>query len=370
MWDSVAAIPASSPPQAEIVFADAIVAAERRFRGEAELPGTATRTLFVFGWARSCRIPRFMTKRIAILFAGQGAQAVGMGRDLATAYPKAKELFDQADGILDRPLSVIAFEGPEAELVKTVNCQPALFVHGLACLAGLREELGEFSPQFAAGLSLGEFTAHAAAGTFSFADGLKLVAERGRLMQDACERSQGAMAAMIGGDEAAVRELAKECDVDVANFNSPGQIVLSGTIDGIDKAVAGAKEKGIRKAAKLNVAGAYHSRLMQTAADSLAPSLVETPMQTPQFPVIANVTARPVTDAAAVREALRAQVTGSVCWTETVEYLADVENVELFIELGPGGVVAGLVKRTRKEIPVISIADVASLSAAVTQLTA
>jgi [acyl-carrier-protein] S-malonyltransferase len=311
-----------------------------------------------------------MTKRIAILFSGQGAQAVGMGKDLAAAYPGAKELFDQADEILDRPLSLIAFEGPEAELVKTVNCQPALYVHGLACLAALRQEVEGFRPQFAAGLSLGEFTAHAAAGTFSFADGLKLVAERGRLMQDACERTKGSMAAMIGGEENAVRELAKECDVDVANFNSPGQIVLSGTVEGIEKAVAGAKDKGIRKAAKLNVAGAYHSRLMQSAADSLAPTLAATPMQSPAFPVLANVTARPVTDAASVREALAAQVTGSVRWTETIEHLADVEKVELFIELGPGGIVAGLVKRTRKEIPVLSIADAASVAAAAAQLKA
>ena len=309
-----------------------------------------------------------MTKRIAILFAGQGAQAVGMGKDLVAAYPVAKSLFEEADQVLGRSLSGVTFEGPEAELVKTVNCQPALYVHGLACLAALRQEVGDFAPQFAAGLSLGEFTAHAAAGTFSFANGLKLVAERGRLMQDACERTSGSMAAMIGGDEAAARELAKECDVDVANFNSPGQIVLSGTVEGIDKAVAGAKDKGIRKAAKLNVAGAYHSRLMQSAADSLAPTLASTPMEAPKFPVIANVTARPVTDAAAVREALAAQVTGSVRWTETVEYLADVEKVELFVELGPGGIVAGLVKRTRKEIPVLSIADAASVAAVAGQL--
>ena len=309
-----------------------------------------------------------MTKRIAILFAGQGAQAVGMGKDLSAAYPVAKSLFEQADQVLGRSLSGVTFEGPEAELVKTANCQPALYVHGLACLAALRQEAGDLAPQFAAGLSLGEFTAHAAAGTFSFADGLKLVAERGRLMQDACARPRGSLAAMIGGEETAVRELAKECGVDVANFNSPGQIVLSGTVEGIDKAVVGAKDKGIRKAAKLNVAGAYHSRLMQSAADSLAPTLALTPMETPKFPVIANVTARPVTDAAAVREALAAQVTGSVRWTETIEYLADVEKVELFVELGPGGIVAGLVKRTRKEIPVLSIADAASVATVAAQL--
>jgi [acyl-carrier-protein] S-malonyltransferase len=309
-----------------------------------------------------------MTKRIAILFAGQGAQAVGMGKDLAAAHPAAAQIFAEADAVLGRSLSGVTFEGPEEELTKTANCQPALFVHGLACLAALRAKIGEFPVALSAGLSLGEFTAHAAAGTFSFADGLKLVAERGRLMQEACERTTGSMAAMIGGEEADVRALAAECDVDVANFNSPGQIVLSGSVEGIDKAVAGAKAKGIRIAKKLNVAGAYHSRLMQSAADALAPTLTATPMQASRFPVVANVTARPVNDAAEVRAALAAQVTGSVRWTETIEYLVDVEKVELFLELGPGGVIAGLVKRTRKETPVISITDCATLDAAIAQL--
>ena len=306
--------------------------------------------------------------KLAFLFPGQGAQAVGMGRDLAAQYPAAGQLFREADAILARPLSEIAFAGPEADLVKTANCQPALFVHGLACLAALRAELGELPVHAAAGLSLGEFTAHAASGTFTFADGLRLVAERGRLMQEACERTTGAMAAMIGGDEAAVRLLAGECGVDLANFNSPGQIVLSGAAAGIDAAVAAAKDRGIRKAAKLNVAGAYHSRLMQGAADALAPMLAQTPMQRPAFPVIANVTARPVGDPPEIRAALSAQVTGSVRWTETIEFLVDVEKVELFLELGPGGVLAGLVKRTRKDTPVLSITDCASLTAAVAAL--
>jgi [acyl-carrier-protein] S-malonyltransferase len=173
---------------------------------------------------------------------------------------------------------------------------------------------------------------------------------------------------MIGGEEAAVRQLATECGVDVANFNSPGQIVLSGESAKIDAAVAGAKDKGIRKAAKLNVAGAYHSRLMRSAADALAPKLAQTPMQRPAFPVVANVTARPVLDPVDVRAALSAQVTGSVRWTETIEFLVDSEKVELFLELGPGGVLAGLVKRTRKDTPVLTITDVPSLATAVGQL--
>ncbi len=311
-----------------------------------------------------------MTKRIAILFAGQGAQAVGMGKDLAAAYPVVAALFQEADSVLGRSLSGVAFEGPEADLTQTANCQPALFVHGLACLAALKERVANFEPQFAAGLSLGEFTAHAAAATFHFADGLKLVAERGRLMQQACERTTGSMAAMIGGEEADVRALAAECEIDVANFNSPGQIVLSGSVEGIDKAVAGAKAKGIRIAKKLNVAGAYHSRLMQSAADALAPTLAATPMVEPRIPVIANFTAHAVAKPEEIRAALASQVTGSVRWTETIEHLVDVEKVELFIELGPGGVIAGLVKRTRKEIPVLSITDCASLDAAVAHLSA
>ncbi len=308
-----------------------------------------------------------MTKRIAILFAGQGAQAVGMGKDLAAAYPAAAQLFAEADSVLGRSLSGVTFDGPEADLVKTANCQPALYVHGLACLAALRARIGDVPAQFAAGLSLGEFTAHAAAGTFGFADGLRLVAERGRLMQLACESTIGSMAAMIGGEEADVRALAEESGVDVANFNSPGQIVLSGSMEGIDKAVAGAKDKGIRKAVKLNVAGAYHSRLMQSAADALAPTLAATPMKAPGFPVIANFTARAVNSPEEIRAALAAQVTGSVRWTETIEHLVDVEKVELFLELGPGGIIAGLVKRTRKDVPVISITDCATLDAAVAQ---
>jgi len=309
-----------------------------------------------------------MSKRIALLFAGQGAQTVGMGRDLAAHHPAAADLFRQADSVLGRPLSEVAFAGPDDELVKTANCQPALFVHGLACLAALRAETGAFPVHVAAGLSLGEFTAHAAAGTFTFADGLRLVAERGRLMQEACERTTGAMAAMVGGGEAAVRELAAECGVNLANFNSPGQIVLSGEEAKIDAAVAAAKAKGIRKAVRLPVAGAYHSSLMQSAADALAPKLAATPMQPPAFPVIANVTARPVTEPAAIRTALAAQVTGSVRWTGTIEFLVDVERIDLFLELGPGGVLAGLVKRTRKDTPVLGIADCASLAEAAAQL--
>jgi [acyl-carrier-protein] S-malonyltransferase len=303
-------------------------------------------------------------KRIALLFAGQGAQTVGMGRDLAAKFPAAADLFSRADSILGRALSTIAFEGPEEELTQTRNCQPALFVHGLAALAALRAEVGEFPVQAAAGLSLGEFTAHAAAGTFDFETGLRLVAQRGLFMQEACEQTQGGMAAMIGGDESAVRALAAETDVDVANLNSPGQIVLSGESAKIALAVSLAKEHGVRVAKTLNVAGAYHSRLMNSAFVQLGDELARTTLATPRFPVICNTDARPVREAEEIRESLQDQVTGTVCWTQTIEYLVDEERCELFIELGPGGVLAGLLNRTRKGTPCVSIADATSLEAA------
>ncbi len=309
-----------------------------------------------------------MSKRIALLFAGQGAQVVGMGRDLAAKYPVVADLFRRADSILGRPLSQIAFEGPAEELTLTKNCQPALFVHGLACLAALREELGEFTIAAAAGLSLGEFTAHAAAGTFDFETGLRLVEKRGRFMQEACEQTQGSMAAMIGSDEETVRSLAAETDVDVANLNSPGQIVISGETASVALAVSLAKERGIRMAKLLNVAGAYHSRLMNSAFVRLGKELAAIDIQTPRFPVICNTDAAPVSTADEIRESLEDQVTGTVRWSDSVEHLIDRENCELLIELGPGGVLAGLVPRIRKGVPCVSIGDCETLAAGLPQI--
>jgi [acyl-carrier-protein] S-malonyltransferase len=307
-------------------------------------------------------------KRIALLFAGQGAQTVGMGKDLAGRYPEAAQLFERADQILGRSLSRIAFDGPEEELTQTKNCQPALFVHGLACLAALKKELGDFPVQAVAGLSLGEFTAHSAAGTFDFDTGLRLVAQRGLFMQEACEQTVGGMAAMIGGDESAVRQLAAETDVDVANLNSPGQIVISGESSKVALAVSLAKEHGVRVAKTLNVAGAYHSRLMNSAFLRLGEELQRTALAAPRFPVICNVDAAPVLEPERIRESLQDQVTGTVHWTETIEYLVDNEKCDLFIELGPGGVLAGLLNRTRKGTPCVSITDCATLEAGLATL--
>jgi [acyl-carrier-protein] S-malonyltransferase len=302
-----------------------------------------------------------MSKSIALLFSGQGAQRVGMGKDLVQRYAVAANRFAQADAELGHSVSQIAFEGPLEELTKTSNCQIALYVHGIAVLDLLREHLGDFEFKAAAGLSLGEFTAHAAVGTFDFITGLRLVMNRSRYMEEACLTNPGAMAAFIGGDINEVRKLAEEAGVDIANYNSPGQIVLSGETENIQKAVDLAKGTGIRKAVPLTVAGAFHSHLMQSAQDRLAQDLAVTPISVPRAPVVANVTARPAEDGNTIRDTLAEQVTGSVRWTESIEYMIDKLGCDLFLELGPGEVLAGLVNRIRKGSHVISISNVESL---------
>jgi len=310
-----------------------------------------------------------MGKKIGLLFSGQGAQKVGMGRDLAAEFPEAADLFQRADQSLGRKLSEIAWEGPLEELTRTSNCQPALYVHGLACLSILREVAGMFPVAAAAGLSLGEWTAHAAAGTFSFEEGLRLVEQRGRFMEAACEATSGAMAAMIGGDEAAVRALATDADVDVANLNAPGQIVISGERTKVEAAVGLAKEHGIRRATLLNVAGAYHSRLMESAYQQVGEALRDVSLNKPSFPVISNVTGGPVESPDDIRLTLQDQVTGTVRWTDCLERMLEM-GCDLFLELGPGGVLAGLLQRTRKGVEVVSVSDVASVQNCIEKLRA
>ena len=302
-----------------------------------------------------------MPRVIGLLFSGQGAQQVGMGKDLSQHYASAANLFSEADRRLKRSISQVAFTGPIEELTKTANCQAALYVHGIALLQVLREELGKFTFQAAAGLSLGEFTAHTAAGSFDFGTGLQLVDARSRLMEEACLSTKGTMAAFVGGEETAVREVAQAADVDVANLNSPGQIVLSGATDNIQRAISLAKEKGIRRAVPLNVAGAFHSRLMASARAQLIPVLESVAIKSPDSIVIANVTAAPVKEPAEVRQTLADQVTGSVRWVETINYLLDNVGCNLLIELGPGQVLAGLVGRIRKGTEVISIENLTTL---------
>jgi [acyl-carrier-protein] S-malonyltransferase len=309
-----------------------------------------------------------MSKSIALLFSGQGAQQVGMGSDLSQQFAAAANRFAAADAALGYSISQIAFGGPIEELTKTSRCQVALYVHGIAVLEVLREQLGNFPVVAAAGLSLGEFTAHAAAGTFDFLTGLRLVANRGRYMEEACDSTSGAMAAFIGGDEENVRKIAYEADVDLANVNSPGQVVLSGAVDSVRRAIELAKQHGIRRALPLNVAGAFHSRLMMSAETKLRDDLATIQIAKPTTRVIANVTAKPVFEGSEIQETLAKQVTGTVRWTESVEYMLDQLGCDLFLELGPGQVLAGLVGRIRKGTEVLSIGDRPSLEAALERL--
>jgi len=232
-------------------------------------------------------------------------------------------------------------------------------------LAVLIDQLGDdLNISAAAGLSLGEFTAHAAAGSFSFIDGLQLVAKRGRFMEEACDQTDGSMAAMIGGTEDQVRALAESVGVDVANLNSPGQIVLSGKRAAIADAIAGAKQAGIRIAKEIKVAGAYHSSLMQTAQEQLATELAQTTFQTPRFPVISNLTASPAIDASEIKRTLEAQVTGSVRWSESIASLIDQGQAH-FLECGPGKVLSGLMGRIKKGTFCLPTGDAEQLQTAI-----
>jgi len=304
-----------------------------------------------------------------LLFSGQGAQAVGMGRGFVESGGDGGRLLAQADEILGWSLSKAMFEGPIEELTRTSRCQPALYLHGLMALDYLKKAMPDLEIVGVAGLSLGEFTAHAAAGTFDFETGLRLVAKRGQFMEEATDSTSGGMAAMIGGDEAAVVELARECDVDVANYNAPGQIVLSGSEEGIAKAMEEAKGKGIKLAKALMVAGAYHSRMMKSAQDQLARELQNVDFEPPQIPVVCNVEARQVSTAAEIRSTLAAQVTGSVRWTQSMGVFLD-QGINRFIELGPGGVLGGLMKRIDRSATVVKVEDPATLGSALETLKA
>jgi [acyl-carrier-protein] S-malonyltransferase len=298
---------------------------------------------------------------LALLFAGQGAQKTGMGKSLYAGSPAARTLYDEANRILGWDLTQVSFEGPDAALTPTKVCQPALYVHGLALLAALREQGKASEINFALGLSLGEVTAYAAAGVFDFTTGLRIVAERGRLMQLACEQTSGAMAAVIGEERAHVAELCRDFDVEAANFNAPGQIIISGETTKIAAAVAGAKERGMKKVIPLNVAGAYHSRLMEPARVAFAAYLESVPFAAPKFTVFTNTTGQAIADPAALKNALVKQVVSSVLWEDCMRQAA-AAGATTFWELGPGGVLAGLARRTEKSWSVKNFSEFTDLS--------
>jgi len=308
-----------------------------------------------------------MAKEVVLLFSGQGAQTVGMGADLMGHDDRIAQRFATASDLLGYDLAQVMTEGPIEELTRTSRCQPALYLHGLACWDLLRERAPETVPVACAGLSLGEFTAHAAAGSFGTDAGLELVWKRGTFMEETARASEGSMAAMIGGSEEAVQELAEECGVDVANYNAPGQTVLSGARDGIRQAIDGAKAKGIKVAKELQVAGAYHSRLMRPAQDQLERELATVTLSTPRWPVICNLEAREVRNADEIRETLARQVTGSVRWAESMSALL-ARGHRTFVELGPGGVLAGLMRRIDRSAEVIPAHDRPTIETAAAQL--
>ena len=300
--------------------------------------------------------------RLALLFAGQGAQKVGMGRSLYEQSAAARTLYDESKSILGWDLAKISFEGPEPELTQTKVCQPALFVHGLALLAALREKDRLPAVQYAMGLSLGEVTAYTAAGVCDFPTGLKIVAERGRLMQEACEKTDGGMAAIIGEERPKVAELCAEFGIEAANFNAPGQIIVSGEKTKITAAVAAAKDRGIKKVMALNVAGAYHSRLMEPARAAFAAYLDTVALSAPQFTVFTNTSAQPVTTPEEIKRALVKQVVSPVLWEDCMR-AASAAGATEYWELGPGGVLAGLARRTDKAWVVKSFSEFSDVAA-------
>lgn len=304
--------------------------------------------------------------KTALLFAGQGAQTVGMGRDLAAAFPTAQSWFDRANDALGYDLASICFNGPDAELTKTEHAQPGIFLVSWIAFELLKERVA-ITFEATAGLSLGEFTALTAAGAMSFEDGLRVVRQRGRFMQEACDVTQGGMAAVIGLDEAPTREVCAEAGVVLANLNCPGQLVISGESEKILKAVDLARAKGARKAIPLPVAGAYHSPLMASAQPKLEAELAKITMNATRVPVISNVAALPYGRPNQISVGLVEQVTSSVRWEASMRCLIN-QGFTRFIELGPGTALSGFMKRISKDVQMLNVADVGSLEATVQAL--
>lgn len=302
--------------------------------------------------------------KTAFLFPGQGAQVVGMGRQLYDQSPAARAVLDQIDRALSRPLTKVMFEGPEDALQQTVNAQPAIMAVSLACLEAMREKLGPSMPKpsFVAGHSLGEYTALAAAGVLGLEDTARLVQERGRLMQVACDQRPGTMAAVLGLDEAALLDVARETGTYVSNINTAEQTVISGDAAGVAKAMEAATARGARKVIPLKVGGAFHSGLMESARLGLEQAVGRLAFHDATIPVVANCTGEPLTDAGAVKRELVAQITSCVQWKRSVERMAEA-GVTQFIEVGPGKALAGMVKRIAKDAFAVSVGDMESIAA-------
>jgi [acyl-carrier-protein] S-malonyltransferase len=345
-----------------------------------------------------------VSQRIAFVFPGQGSQTVGMGADIFQASPAARSVYEIADDALGFPLSTLCFEGPESSLRETVNTQPAIVATSLALLAALQEAAGaetdaekgngpvlrgSIQPTFVAGHSVGEYSAVAASGALGVADTLRLVRERGRLMHEEGLRCPSGMAAVLGLDADALVSICAEATdttraslsaselaahpgagrVVVANINAPGQIVISGATPALAAAMELARAGGAKRVVSLAVSGAFHSPVMAPAAEALAKAVEAAPVVDPDVPVVANITAEPLTTEAQLREELAQQIVSPVQWTRTVEYLAD-HGVETFVEIGVGQVLAGLIRRIAKGATIVSVGAIADLAPAVERLRA
>ena len=299
---------------------------------------------------------------VAFLFPGQGAQTVGMGKDLYDAVPAAKAIFDEADQALGFSLSQLCFEGPMETLTQTINTQPAILTASVAAYEAAREALQAkgLTPSFTAGHSLGEYSSLVAAGSMTFTDAVKLVRERGRLMQAAGDEQEGAMAAVMGMPEDQLQAICEANGVDMANLNSAEQIVISGSKEGIEAAQKAAEEGGARRVVPLTVSAAFHSSLMDPAVPGMRTALASAAISAPTYPVVGNVTAQPLETADEITDELARQIRSSVQWFRTVEYLRD-NGVTTFIEIGPGKVLTGLVKRTFAEAEVMNIGTLEEL---------
>jgi [acyl-carrier-protein] S-malonyltransferase len=298
----------------------------------------------------------------AWVFPGQGSQQIGMGLDVYETFSAARRVFQEADEELGFPLSRLCFEGPERTLRQTINAQPAIMTVSTACLQAALEEgcLQEPPAAFMAGHSLGEYTALVAARALGFRDGLRLVRERGRLMQEAGERVPGGMAAIIGLPEDKVTELCYQTRAEVCNLNSPGQAVIGGTLEALDRAIREAKARGARQTIRLNVSGAFHSSLMGPAAEGMAEAVARTPFADARAPIVANSTAQPITSAEAIRRELLEQLRRPVLWQRSVEYM--IENgVTTFVEIGPGRVLTALIRRIDGSATTKNVGDVPSI---------
>ena len=306
--------------------------------------------------------------KVAFVFPGQGSQSVGMGKSLYEASVVAKEIFDKADEVLGRSISKMCFEGPEEDLKQTINTQPAILVTSIAALEALKEKT-DVKPDYVAGHSLGEYGAYYAAGVLDFSTAMKLIDKRAKEMNAAAESTKGAMTAVIGMSKEAILDTIEKIDgmVSVANYNSPAQIVITGEADAVAKANDALKAAGAKRVIPLPVSGGFHSMLMEEASVKFSEILDDCDIKDAQIPVFTNVDAEPTTAAIRFKAKMTAQIYSSVMWTQTVEKMA-ADGVDTIVEIGPGKVLAGLVKKTNPAINVLNVFDEESLKAAVEAL--